>query len=186
MIYLVRHGLDDERYIGGYSDISLIKEGIEQIIRTRDYIIDNKLPIKKIYSSDIKRAKETTDIINEKLQKEVTYLNKLREQDKGLLTGLKKVIAYTKYPEFTSVNNPQICYPNGESLQDLYNRIVIFLEELTEDEILLVTHRGVINMIYYILTSTPLDMNKEKFNVTHGSIHELDIHKKKIRKLYGD
>ena len=27
MIYLLRHGLDDESYIGGYSDVSLIPEG---------------------------------------------------------------------------------------------------------------------------------------------------------------
>lgn len=184
MIYLIRHGLDDERYIGGYSDVNLIKEGVEQIINARNFIIDKNLYITKIYSSDIKRAKETTNIINEKLKKEVIYLKDLREQDKGLLTGLDREIAYYKYPSFKKVTNPKTSYPNGESLQDLYNRVSIFLESLNKDNLLLVTHRGVINMIYYILTNTPLDMDKEKFDVTHGSIHELDINKKKIKKIF--
>ena len=28
MIYFLRHGLDDERYVGGYSNVGLTKEGI--------------------------------------------------------------------------------------------------------------------------------------------------------------
>lgn len=31
MIYLLRHGLDDESKIGGWSDVGLTKEGIKQI-----------------------------------------------------------------------------------------------------------------------------------------------------------
>ena len=184
MIYLVRHGLDDEHYIGGYSNISLIEEGIEQVKKTSEYIINNNLNINKIYSSDIKRAKETTEIINKKLNKPVTYLSALREQDKGLLTGLEKETAYNLYPDFKNVTNPKTRYPSGESLEDLYKRISILLQKLPEEDLLLVTHRGVINMIYYILTNTPLDMNKEKFDVTHGSIHELDTKHKKIKKLF--
>lgn len=184
MIYLVRHGLDDERYIGGYSNVGLVKEGVEQIKRVRDYIVDNNLTIKRIYSSDIKRAKETAMIINEQLGKEIIYTRDLREQDKGLLTGLEKGLAYDKYPKFRNVIDVTISYPNGESLKNLYDKVYIYLKSLGEDDILLVTHRGVINMIYYILTNTKLDMDKEKFGVTHGSLHELNIHKNKIRKLF--
>ena len=151
MIYLIRHGLDDERYVGGYSDISLIEEGIFQIIRARDYILKEKLPITKIYSSDIKRAKETTNIINEYLNRRVIYLKTLREQDKGLLTGLEKNKAYKLYPEYKNLNDVNKCYPQGESLTDLYNRVLKLLKQIPDDNILLVTHRGVINMFYYIL-----------------------------------
>ena len=57
MIYLSRHGLDDERYVGGYSDVSLTKEGIKQV----KLIIPKlkELNIKSIYTSDITRAIET-------------------------------------------------------------------------------------------------------------------------------
>ena len=31
MIYLLRHGLDDESKIGGWSDVSLTEDGIKQV-----------------------------------------------------------------------------------------------------------------------------------------------------------
>ena len=90
MIYLVRHGLDDETFIGGWSDIDLTSDGIKQVENTRDYIVDNNLLIKNIISSDIKRAKTTSHIINEKLNVDIILDKNLRELDKGDFTGIKK------------------------------------------------------------------------------------------------
>lgn len=184
MIYLLRHGLDDEKYIGGYSEVSLIDEGINQIERARDFIIKENLSIEKIYSSDIKRARQTTGIIKTKLERMIIYDTALRELDKGLLTGLEKNYAYTLYPEYKNIEDIHKRYPNGESMQDLYNRVINYIENFSTDDCLLVTHRGWINMIYYNYTNTPLTMNKEKFGVTHGSIHALDIKKRKIKKIF--
>ena len=43
MIYFLRHGLDDERYVGGYSNVGLTKEGIigvrESSIKLKGYNI---------------------------------------------------------------------------------------------------------------------------------------------------
>ena len=72
MIYLLRHGLDDESKIGGWSNVSLTKEGIDQVKDARKYIEQN-IHFKEIISSDIKRAKQTTEIINEKLNKKIIY-----------------------------------------------------------------------------------------------------------------
>lgn len=60
-----------------------------------------------------------------------------------------------------------------------------YLEKLKmmEDETLLVTHRGNINMIYYLLYGIPLDMDKTRFDVDHASIHELDMNLRKIRRV---
>ena len=52
-----------------------------------------------------------------------------------------------------------------------------------EDNSLVVTHRGVINVFYYLFNSIPLDMEKKRFNVDHLSIHEVDIDKKIIRRI---
>lgn len=184
MIYLMRHGLDDENYIGGWSDIDLTSYGKKQIIDSTDFIIKNKLSIKKIISSDVKRAVTTSKIVNKKLQVPIYYSDKLRELDKGIYTGrlkntlnindisfIKKLTIYDKYPE-------------GESMLELYKRMKLFLSTLKEDDVLLITHRGVINMFYYILNDIFVDMNKEKFNVEHGSIHEMNIDKKLIRRIY--
>lgn len=185
MIYLLRHGLDDERYIGGWSDIGLICEGIKQIEGSTKYIVDKMLVINKIYCSDIKRAKETAFIVNKKLNLDIVYTSDLRELDKGDFTGIVKEKLNCNDIEKISSLSINDRYPNGEAMIDLYNRIKNYVEKLEKfDDVLLVTHRGVINMFYYILNNIELDMDKEKFNVDHGSIHEMDLIKKKIRRIY--
>ena len=185
MIYLVRHGLDDERYIGGWSNVDLINIGKVQIYDATKFIVEKRLVINKIISSDIKRAKSTSEIINEKLNLDIIYTSELRELDKGIYTGLLK--KNIKKDELEIINNFNIYdrYPKGEAMIDLYKRMRCFLEKIRlYDNVLLVTHRGVINMFYYILLDEKLDMNKEKFNVSHASIHEMDIEKKLIRRIY--
>ena len=185
MIYLIRHGLDDEKYIGGWSDVDLIKDGISQIKESRKFIVDKGLVINKIISSDIKRARTTCEIINEVLNINVIYSDKLRELDKGDYTGVLKNSLSKN--ELKRINNFSIYdkYPNGESMLDLYCRMKCYLDDLKKfDNVLLVTHRGVINMFYYLINNVNLDMDKEKFGVIHGSVHELDIKKKLIRRIF--
>ena len=109
-------------------------------------------------------------------------------------TGFSKFIydESTKNYEYLGTSNIKATdkdiykrFPEGESLSDLYNRILYYYHDiLKEDNTLLVTHRGVINMIYYILTNTKLGYNKKGFNVTHSSIHEYDPTLKKIKRIY--
>lgn len=185
MIYLIRHGLDNEEFIGGWSDIDLVAEGVKQIKLASDFIVDKRLVINSIQSSDIKRAISTSTILNDRLGVDVVFTKDLRELDKGIYTGvLKKTLSNE---EINNINDYTINdkYPNGESMIDLYERMMIYLYRLRRyDNTLLVTHRGVINMFYYLLNDIQLDMDKEKFSVTHGSIHEMDIEKKLIRRIY--
>ncbi len=184
MIYLVRHGLDDESYIGGHSNIDLTNVGINQAKETGIWLKENNIEVSKIYTSDIKRAISTSNIIGEILNLEVIKTNKLRELDKGLLTGLKKEIAKNKFPDYINVDKIDIRYPNGESMLDLYRRIKKLLENIDEyDNSLIITHRGVINMIYVLLNNDKLTMDKEKYGVEHASVHELDLEKRKIRRI---
>lgn len=183
-IYLLRHGLDDETYVGGYSNVSLTEEGIRLINSIKPQL--TKLDINEIYTSDVKRAIQTADIVNESLKVNVNLDEKLRELDKGTLNGRKKD-TLTKDEEnnlYTSDINEKI--GGAESMQDLYNRVKVLLDNgYFEDKVgsLLVTHRGFINMLYYILNDIPLSMNKERFGVTHASVHELDIKEKVIKKI---
>lgn len=182
MVYLMRHGLDDERYIGGWSDVGLVDKGIIEVNKAAIFL--KKYDIKNIVSSDILRAKETTWIVNKYFNVPVIYSSKLRELDKGLLTGMECSKARLLYPYIGDFGVTDK-YPDGESMLDLYNRIKTIISYIIEmDDTLLITHRGVINMIYYILNDMELDMDKKKFNVTHSSIHELDGKKKLIRRIY--
>jgi phosphoglycerate mutase len=185
LIYFIRHGQDDEEYIGGWSDVSLTEEGIEEIKKSSTWI-QNNLNIKMIITSDILRATETAQIIGEKLNLDYLETDSLREQNKGDFNGLKKSLLSEEKLEFLKNVTIYTIFPNGESLMDLKVRIENIMEKILalDDDTLIVTHRGVINMIYIILNNLELTMDKERFDVTHGSIHELDKEKRLIRRIY--
>lgn len=185
MIYLLRHGIDDERYVGGWSNVDLTHEGIKQIEEVGKFLKNSDYGIEKIYTSDIKRATTTADIIKRYLNKQVISTDQLRELNKGKLTGMEVNEAKQNYPNYFQEVTINTRYPDGESLSDLYKRTKLLLESslLNQDKILLITHRGVINMVYTILGNQLLDTNKTKYNVTHASLHEFDCTKRLIRKI---
>ena len=180
MIYLMRHGEDDESFVGGWSDVDLIDRGKLQVETATKFIVENNLKINKILCSDVKRAKTTAEIVNKELNLKIFSTELLRELDKGELTGKEKSVL-KKY----DTTKLDFCYPKGESMLSFYNRIKQDLERiLYEDDVLLVTHRGVINMIYFLLNNLEVSTNKEAFEVTYASIHEYNPEIKKIKKIY--
>lgn len=185
MIYLVRHGQDDESYVGGWSKGHLTSEGRLQIYEAAKWIKEN-LKIVKIRSSDITRAIETSEILSKELNIPFEEDKELREQNKGLLNGIPVEISKERYSRYQEkFLTPDTIYPEGESLRNLYNRVKKYLEKIDkiEDNTLIVTHRGFINMIYYILNDIPLDMNKKRFGVDPATVHELNMKSKVIRKV---
>ena len=185
MIYLMRHGQDDESYIGGWSDVALIDSGIDEVKRTSEWINENIL-IKQILCSDILRARQTAEIVNSYLKVPICYSSELREQNKGLLNGaVVKEVETSKYSHLLHDVKIDTVYPNGESLYQLYCRINEYLDKIInlDDSTLIITHRGVINIIYYILEGKSLDMNKKQFGVETASLHELDTQKMMIKRI---
>jgi len=181
----MRHGQDDETYVGGWSNVSLLKEGEEEVRLSALWIKDN-LDIKRIICSDIYRAIQTAKIVSDIINIPYELNSSLREQNKGLLNGILKSDAYTKYPGYTDDEiTIDTVFPEGESLRNLYERMKIYLKEILklQDDTLLITHRGVINMIYFILNNKELDMDKKQFGVNTASIHELNQKKKIIKKV---
>lgn len=187
MLYLMRHGLDDETYVGGWSDVGLVSKGIDQVIEAANSLKNSDdIIINNIVSSSVKRAEETAQIVAQIMGiNSYSVSSTLKEQNKGDLNGMPIEEVNSLYPEYASNVDINTTYPNGESLIDLYKRIKDNLEYFNSlaDGTLLITHRGVINMLYYILNDIPLDMDKGKFAVTHASIHEYDSKNKSIRKV---
>ena len=184
MVYLMRHGQDDENYIGGWSKVGLTKEGKMEVIDAALWIKDN-LHIKRVLVSDINRAVQTAEIVCDILGLSFLPSTELREQNKGLLNGMLQDKAHEEYKDLLANVTVDTVYPEGESLRDLYNRMKVYLEKILtlQDDTLIITHRGVINMIYYILNNKELDMDKKQFGVTTASIHELDTEKRLIKKV---
>ena len=89
-----------------------------------------------------------------------TILNKLIEKLKARIT--ESDLLSHLYPEYMWELTIHERFLNGESLMDLYDRVKILLEEISDwDEILIVTHRGVINMIYFIMQNRLPDYDKK-------------------------
>ncbi len=185
MIYLLRHGLDDERFIGGWSNVSLTTTGIKQIRDTIQFMKTHRIKFRRIYSSDITRAKETARLVSNAYGVPIEWDKRLRELDKGLMTGLRQGQANRHFPEYAKTVPIDKRYPKGESLLDLYKRQKEVLDWLLSmDDALIVTHRGPINMYYFELTGEELITDKTKFGVTHGSLHELNPKQKVMKKIY--
>ena len=184
MIYLMRHGKDYEEYVGGWSDISLTEKGKNKVEKNALWIKDN-LKIKKIVSSDIKRAEETALILKDILGLDYELSDMLREQNKGDLNGKLKSSLNDYEKDLIENQKIDTIFPNGERLIDLYNRIkdnIDYFKSL-DDDTLIVTHRGVINMFYYLFNDIELDMDKKRFNVKHASIHVIDFNNNQIRRV---
>ncbi|MBR3617390.1 MAG: nucleotidyl transferase AbiEii/AbiGii toxin family protein [Acholeplasmatales bacterium] len=79
-LHIVRHGQDEKNKLGGWSDNHLIDEGINQVNNLKDEIDDN---YDLFISSDLTRCVETSNIINEKLNKDIIYDSNYREVNNG-------------------------------------------------------------------------------------------------------
>ncbi|MDE5587013.1 MAG: phosphoglycerate mutase family protein [Bacilli bacterium] len=192
MIYFLRHGLDDERFIGGWSNGELIWRGREQVKEAVSFLKEHPIHFDRIYTSDLSRALETAQMVQKEFEVPIIKDERLRELNKGDLNGMYIVEANLKhnYREFLQNMTIDTTYPNGESLRIFWERMADSLPYfLEQDDALIVTHRGVINYLYYQMNNMfadgrAINMDKGQFNVTHASIHEYDPKTKQIQKIY--
>lgn len=162
IIYLVRHGKDDDNYRGGWSNLGLVEEGINQSKILSEYLYKNKenYNIDTLISSDLRRAVETMNEISVKFNIPVNFRSEWRENNNGILGGMLNTEALQKYPGlfFNTLQMDQR-YPSGESPIEFFNRIKSAYKKLCDEiidgeigpNVMLVTHGGVINIIYYII-----------------------------------
>ena len=185
MIYFLRHGLDDERFIGGWSNGELIWRGKEQVKDVVSYLKEHPIHFDRIYTSDLPMALETAQMVQREFGVPIIEDERLREQNKGDFNGMFTIRANIHFYDFFENVTVDTVYPNGESLRSFWERMDIDLPYFLEQEdALIVTHRGVINYLYYQMNDIPIDMNKGQFDVTHASIHEYHPKTKQIRKIY--
>lgn len=182
-IFLVRHGDDDEQYRGGWSSLPLTQLGIEKVKKLADFFSNEQEDIKidRIISSDLKRAKMTADIINEKLNVKIKYDERLRENNNGILAGMLNEEAIKKFPNmYFSILEYDERFPEGESPEEFYERIKeaffsIVNENNDVENLMLVTHAGVINIIYHIISNIEWSNKQKKLKIPKTSITKIVI-----------
>ena len=188
-VYFVRHGKDDESFRGGWSNLGLIPEGVEQAKQLAGYLSEKRVEygITKIVSGDLQRAKETADIFAKELQLTVTTDARLREADNGELAGMPNEEALSKYQGlFWSTLKPDECYPKGESPNEFFARIKAWFEtflsecKFAEGNVLVVTHGGVINVVYHLVRNMEWSNKNKPVPVANCSVHVLDVGRMEI------
>lgn len=190
-IYLVRHGDDDEKYRGGWSDLPLIEEGIEKAKKLAEFLKDNEdVKVDKIISSDLKRAKMTTEIINEKLNLDVCYDSSIRENNNGIFAGMLNEEAIKNYPNaFFSKLKYNERFPDGESPKEFFHRIReaffrILKENKNVENLMIVTHAGVISIIYHIIEKKRWSNRKKSVKIPKTSITKIEKEKNELKIVY--
>ncbi|MCY7213557.1 histidine phosphatase family protein [Streptococcus anginosus] len=182
-LLFVRHGKDSDQHRGGWSQLDLLPEGKREAKMLADYLVRYKedYHFTKIITSDLKRAETTATILAKALQLPLEKESNLRETNNGDLAGMLNSEADQKFPHlyFRSLAMDEH-YPNGESPREFYQRIKtwfeLFLKENhNSDEMqIVVTHGGVINIIYHLVNQIEWTNKSNLFHVKHCSISILN------------
>ena len=182
-IVFVRHGKDDDAYRGGWSSLGLLDEGKRQSQAVADYFrTTSEYKIEYIVSSDLNRTIETAEYIATALDLPIHTDTRLRETNKGELAGMLNSEALVKFPGlFWNTLAMDEAYPNGESPAAFYLRIKEWFDDIIKSsltnngDLLVVTHGGVINIIYYLVKELEWTNKKPQFPIDKCSIHVLNV-----------
>jgi len=134
-LILVRHGKSAWNATGqwtGWTDVDLNEEGVAEAKRAGEAL--RGIEIHSAHVSDLKRAQQTLDHIKKTLGKEfeTKVASALKERHYGIYTGKNKwqVKEEVGEEEFKKIrrswDHPT---PEGESLKDVYTRVVPYFEE---------------------------------------------------------
>ncbi|AYB46338.1 histidine phosphatase family protein [Paenibacillus lautus] len=184
-IYLVRHGQDEEGYRGGWSQLGLIDEGIRQAEKLGQYLYEHHhdYNIDRIVCSDLQRANQTASILADKLSLPFLSSEDWREMNNGLLAGIPNSLAEEKFPGlyFSSLRMDER-YPGGESPLENFQRIKDTFTKLCQDQesanhhenVLVVTHGGVINIIYHLIKDMAWTNKNRFFPAANTGLHRIE------------
>ncbi|MEA3322689.1 MAG: histidine phosphatase family protein [Patescibacteria group bacterium] len=171
-LVLVRHGQspwNKKQIFTGWTDVSLTGQGIEEIQLLAKKLKD--IQFDALFTSRLERARATLLMIAAEQQNTAIFIHQdkqyntmfddkhnvpvyshrdLNERHYGLLQGMKKSYAREKFGE-EQVHEWRRSYmvrpPQGESLHDVYDRVVPYFEEnilplLQEDKNILISAHG--------------------------------------------
>lgn len=157
MWFIIRHGEtlhNIKKIIQGHYPSLLTLKGIDQI-KSIGYRLQNTnedFEKYKLITSPMIRTKNTMQIIQEILK--ITHKNYIEEEliaeiNTGLLTNMPENEAKEKYSSVWDINHYlEKKYPEGESNNDVYNRILKFFDKYkNEENLIIVSHSGVIRCL---------------------------------------
>ncbi len=178
-ICLVRHGetaWNAERRLQGHTDIPLNDTGRAQAAATAGLLAAHRFDA--AYTSDLARAADTARAIGERIGLDATPIAALRERHYGAFQGLTYDEAQRLHPEAYShfkARTPDHPLPEGgESLSTFAQRVATALDTLVQrhagQQILVVAHGGVLDIIYRIASGRSLSQTRD-FKIPNAALN---------------
>ncbi|KHE93826.1 MAG: histidine phosphatase family protein [Candidatus Scalindua rubra] len=150
----------------------------------------NRVPIRKIYSSDWHRVIHTAQLINEERNpplREIHLLRSLRDFNFGILCGMSVTEADSQHPELSETrknNLHKFEAPGGDTFAGFHDRtkeeLARIIGENSMGNILVVSHAYVAKCLIIAALDLPLDEHANKINIKNTSISIIELKGRKI------
>lgn len=158
-VYFVRHGQTEHnvQFLHQNESTTLSDEGLKQAkVLAKRF---SKIPIDIIFASPMQRAKQTVEIINKELKKEVIYSDLIKEWKRpSEFEGKKREDPMvTEVHKLANIHqdDSRWHYSDEENFIEFRSRIKRFLDFLTlevrQENVLVVSHGGPIKMITLLM-----------------------------------
>jgi broad specificity phosphatase PhoE len=194
LLYLVRHGETDwnrENRWQGHYDRPLSALGRSQAAAAARRLVGERLT--QVYSSDLKRAWETAQIIAAACGLDARADHSLREVDVGNWAGLTRAEAKERFPEaYARRRAGGTGWEGGETYEQMGARVSTFVTRLLDgsggsERIALACHSGVIRvLVAHALGIGPADRSRIGGH-EHGALSVLRVRKGKWSlRVYND
>ena len=153
-ILIARHGQSDwnhEKRWQGHADRPLTERGREQAQALADRLAHIELDA--VYSSDLKRARDTAAVVAGSQGLELRQLPDLREVDVGSWSGLTRDEAQERFPEgFARWRDGYPGWKDGETYEAMTDRVLRAVDEIAAEHeggrVLVVSHGGPIRAMH--------------------------------------
>lgn len=178
-IFVVRHGQTESNQkklvMGNRIDESLNDLGINQAETIATELGSQRFDI--IFSSTLKRALETAEIIKKHLNTPIVVDARLVERDFGSLTGknwnqIEKEFSKTAHDDDRAQRYDYTKF-GGETAEDVKGRLLAFLDfikkEHGSEKVLIVAHGGIMKMLQHLYTEEAI------FTPENGALQSFDV-----------
>lgn len=134
-----------------------------------------------IYSSPLKRCKQTLEILCPELFDSIIYDARLIERNMGIFEGEKRCEMQNKFPEYFVKGKINVfkTIPKGESYEELYRRLLSFYLDTivkSENDILICGHNHALKILKAILFNDEITLDYWKDNnFENGVVYIYDI-----------
>lgn len=156
-LFVLRHGETNENITGmlqGDMDTVLNEKGIEQALSVRNKVLENNIDL--VISSPRKRAIKTAELAAPNIP--LIIDDRLRSRSHGEFEGKSRDEINIR--DYWNIKK-NIQYLKAESVKDLFDRVESLLKEIKEKyndkNVLLVTHSGIVRILYYYFNGIPED-----------------------------